>query len=307
MTSHRDLTFLDDDIFAASLLYCLPEDMPAVSLTSDAEATLYQNVAAPFEFPAEHGYNLEAPSLASESTTQWTGIYSNLLLDSAGEDHAQLQAQAQGGVTNLASTSINTIKGYVPDPWTELQRAFLQFLIRNPHILWSLPDSTPCSIAQVKQAFEQNMHQDSFVFHSADLDRIIQQFKPQVSTTAIRHECDLKKKDMTSTGKFVCPFRFCDGHFTRGANLQTRAGKEETKSRRTNVNNQGSLNLDSNQFSIETSIVCPVNDSTSQQRCTMSENIDAVILIRTRTPAIPQHKFNVNVNDSTSLESFIIN
>ncbi|KAF9477487.1 hypothetical protein BDN70DRAFT_108566 [Pholiota conissans] len=243
MTFHRnrpdptDPTFPDDDVIAAGNPYCLPEDWPFVSLIADAEATLYWNgtpsirrvqcislVAGPFEFPAEHssGYNLEAPSLASGSTTQWTGINLNSLPGSAGEGHVQLQTQAQGGDTSLASTSANT--SHVPDPWTQLQRTFLKFLVKNRHILQSLPDSTPCSIAQVKQAFEQNMHQNSLVFHSADLDKIIQQFKPQISTTAIRRECDLKKKDATSTGKFVCPFRFCDGHFTRGAGLQNHLG-----------------------------------------------------------------------------------
>ncbi|KAF9475500.1 hypothetical protein BDN70DRAFT_935837 [Pholiota conissans] len=222
--NRSDLTVPDDDIIAASILYCLPEDMPPVSSIADVGADpLYRNVAEPFPVEYLLGYNLEAPSLASESTTQWTGIHSNLLPGFAGEGHVQLQGQVQGGDTNLASTSANT--NYVPSPWTQVQRVFLKFLLKNRHFLQSLPDSTPRSIAKIQDAFEQNVSQYSFTFNpSADLDRIIQQFKAEVSTTAIRHECDLKKKDATSMGKFVCPFRFCDGHFTRGAALQNHLG-----------------------------------------------------------------------------------
>ncbi|KAF9477485.1 hypothetical protein BDN70DRAFT_934174 [Pholiota conissans] len=118
-----DPTFTDDDIIAASISYCLPEDMSPVSLTADTEATLYRNgtpsirrvqctfpVAEPIEFPAEHssGYHLEAPPLASESTIQWAGIQWNFQAGSADDGHVQLQDQDQGGDTNLASTSANT-------------------------------------------------------------------------------------------------------------------------------------------------------------------------------------------------------
>ncbi|KAF9471943.1 hypothetical protein BDN70DRAFT_938554 [Pholiota conissans] len=191
-----------------------------MSLIADVSTDpLYRNVAEPFPVEYLLGYNLEAPSLASESTTQLTGIHSNLLPGSAGEGHVQLQGQVQGGDINLASTSANT--NYGPSPWTQLQRALLKFLVKNRHFLQSLPDSTLSSITKIQEAFEQNVSQYNFTFNpSADLDIIIQQFKPQVATPAVRRECDLKKKDATSTGKFMCPFRFCDGHFTRGTGLQ---------------------------------------------------------------------------------------
>ncbi|KAF9477493.1 hypothetical protein BDN70DRAFT_934177 [Pholiota conissans] len=229
-----DPTFSDDDIINTSNPFWLPEDWPSVSLFADTDATLYRNgtpsirrvqytslFAEPFEFPVEYssGYNLEASPLESEFNTQEPGIHSNFQAGSAGEGHAHLQAQAQGGDTNLASTSANTAKGYGTDPWTQVQRAFLKFLVRNRHFLQSLPDSTPDSIAKVKQAFEQNSHTFD---HSLDI--IIEQFEPHVATPAIRRECDLKKKDATSTGKFVCPFRFCDGHFTRRTGLQNHLG-----------------------------------------------------------------------------------
>ncbi|KAF9477503.1 hypothetical protein BDN70DRAFT_934184 [Pholiota conissans] len=200
--------------------------MPPVSAIADVGADpLYRNVAEPFPVEYLLGYNLEAPSLASESTTQLTGIHSNSLPSSAGEGHVQLQGQVQGGDTNLASTSANTIEDYGPSPWTQLQRAFLKFLVKNRHFLQSLPDSTPRSIAKIQEAFEQNVSKYSLTFdHSVDLDIIIQQFKAEVATPAIRRECDLKKKDATSTGKFSCPFHFCDGHFTRGAGLQNHLG-----------------------------------------------------------------------------------
>ncbi|KAF9475494.1 hypothetical protein BDN70DRAFT_956371 [Pholiota conissans] len=108
------------------------------------------------------------------------------------------KGQGQGVGTNLAATSgANTVEGYGPNP--QLQRAFLHFLVKNRRFLKSLPDSTTSSIAKVKQAFEQN----SLTFdHSADLDIIIQQFKAEVATPANRRECDLKKKNTLSAGKF---------------------------------------------------------------------------------------------------------
>ncbi|KAF9475503.1 hypothetical protein BDN70DRAFT_996385 [Pholiota conissans] len=197
--------------------------MPMVPFIADAGAgPLYRHVAGPF--PYLLGYNPEATSLPLESTTQWPGIHLVSQPGSAGEGYVEFRSQVQGGGTNLASTSANTIEGYRPDP--QVQRDFQHFLVTNRYFLQSLPDSTPCSIARVKQAFEQNVHQYSLAFNhgASDLDIIMQQFKAEVATPAVRRECDLKKKDVTSMGKFLCPFRFCDGHFTRGTALRNHLG-----------------------------------------------------------------------------------
>ncbi|KAF9477482.1 hypothetical protein BDN70DRAFT_934172 [Pholiota conissans] len=200
MTPHRnrpDRTFPDVNIFGASIpLAGYPPHAPPITYTS-AE-NLYQDNAEPFEIPAEISpeYNPEAWSLVSESTVQWPGTHWNSQPGYAGEGHVQSQDQDRGADINLALTGAQT--DYVPDP--QVQRAFLQFLVGSRHFLQSLPDSTPCSIVKVKQAFELI----SLTFdQSADLDIIIQQFEPQVGTPAIRRECDLKKKDTTSTGKFI--------------------------------------------------------------------------------------------------------
>ncbi|KAF9475502.1 hypothetical protein BDN70DRAFT_935839 [Pholiota conissans] len=201
-----DLTIPDNAIIAANILYNSPEYSPSVSLIADTEATLFRNEPIPVEYSLY--YNLEplTPSLASEATSQ------NFPPMTTGEEHYYHNTllyinshknQGQGGGTNLTSTSIKTVEGYGPDPWTQVQRAFLHFLVKNPHFLQSLPDSTPCSIARVKQAFEQNMPQYSLAFNpSANLDIIIQQFKAEVTTPAIRRECDLRKKNATSSDKF---------------------------------------------------------------------------------------------------------
>ncbi|KAF9471571.1 hypothetical protein BDN70DRAFT_901243 [Pholiota conissans] len=182
------LTSADDDMFSASIF--LAEYPPCVPPITDAE--MLYHVAEPVPAECLSGYNLEAftPYLASESTTQWTGIDSNSLYASTSDSASQVQSQGpgQGMGTNLASTSANT----------DLKQSKVMAPTPGPNFN-SLPDSTPRSIAKVKHAFEQN----SLTLNpSSDLDIIIQQFKPQVSTTAIRRECDLKKKDATSTGKF---------------------------------------------------------------------------------------------------------
>ncbi|KAF9471574.1 hypothetical protein BDN70DRAFT_998576 [Pholiota conissans] len=227
---HRsDLTFPDDDIFATSI--SLPQHLLRVPPITDAEI-LYRE-----PFPVEYlsRYSLEALYFASESTTQWTETHLNLLPVSTSDSESYVQShggftfikelyciacpyinshkcqgqgqgQGQGVGTSLAATgSANTLQSYGPDP--QLQRAFLHFLVRNRRFLQSLPDSTTSSIAKIKQAFEQN----SLTFdHSADLDIIIQQFKAEVATLAIRRECDLKKKNATSTDKFIISAHILD-------------------------------------------------------------------------------------------------
>ncbi|KAF9475493.1 hypothetical protein BDN70DRAFT_898119 [Pholiota conissans] len=200
-----DLTIADDDIIAASILYNSLEYLPSVPLVADDEATLCRNGPFPVEYSLEYNLETLTPYLTSESMSQWTETHSNSLLVSTtdSENHVQFQDQSRGGGTNLTATSNKTVEGYGPDPWTQIQRAFLQFLVENGHFLHSLPDSTQHSITKVKHAFEQTMHWNSLTFNpSADLDIIVQQFKAEVATPAIRRECDLKKKDATSTGEF---------------------------------------------------------------------------------------------------------
>ncbi|KAF9475484.1 hypothetical protein BDN70DRAFT_248668 [Pholiota conissans] len=176
------------------------------------------------------GYNFEASYPESEAPSQWTEPCSNSLpISTNGESHgAQSLGQGQGLGGNLAASSTNTARKQAPDP--EVQRAFLQFLVENHNLLQSLPDSSRHSISRIREAFEQNIpeyHLQLVSNPSADLDMMIQQFKPKVATSAIRRESDNRKKNKSaesSTGSFVCPFRFCDGHFTRGIGLQNHLG-----------------------------------------------------------------------------------
>ncbi|KAF9470794.1 hypothetical protein BDN70DRAFT_901835 [Pholiota conissans] len=153
----------------ASTPCCLFAHLPLVSPIADVEATLYQDVIEPF--PSEHflGYDnvgaLWSLTLKSGSPSQWTETHSNRLPLSTDESHAQLQGQGQGAGTKFALHGTNA-----------------------------------GSISRIKHAFERNIDQYGFTFNpSADLDIIVQQFKPQVATTAIRRECDLRKKNVLST------------------------------------------------------------------------------------------------------------
>lgn len=77
-------------------------------------------------------------------------------------------------------------------------------------------------MAVIEYAFKEDIQKRYLVVPLADIKKIFQQFKPVVGSLAIRHESD----NRTTRGiKMMCPFQFCESHFTRSAGLKSKDSK----------------------------------------------------------------------------------
>ncbi|KAF9477479.1 hypothetical protein BDN70DRAFT_896471 [Pholiota conissans] len=107
-----------------------------------------------------------------------------------------------------------------PQGFGQIQREFLNFLMSNLVFLSSVGYLIPEVVMRIRRAFEEHIQQHFLSLPSSgDLNRIFQSFRPVIGTPAIRRESDTRMNPNQSV-RIVCPFPFCDNHYTRSANLR---------------------------------------------------------------------------------------